>query len=208
MPTGMARATPPSPSAPWDSERDPRTQEVTIGNVAPTATVSAPRQRRRRQPLHPQRRPITDPGADTAAQYTIAWGDGLTDSFTAARMDGCRRQLHPHLRRRLGQRHDHRQHHRRGRQLHPRHPGGGDHQRRPDRQLQRRCQRRRRQPRHPHRRASATRVPTAAASTPSPGATAAPTASPPPGGPLPPAALHPHLRRRLGRRHDHRQHHR
>jgi hypothetical protein len=54
---------------------------VTITNVAPTASVSAPR-----PPPKAASTPSAHhrPGADTRSSYTIAWGDGLTDSFTAA----------------------------------------------------------------------------------------------------------------------------
>jgi hypothetical protein len=60
------------------------TQEVTIANVAPTATVSGAATIAEGSLYTLTVGPITDPGADTRSSYTIAWGDGLTDSFTAA----------------------------------------------------------------------------------------------------------------------------
>ncbi|MCK6491763.1 MAG: hypothetical protein L6R48_26260, partial [Planctomycetes bacterium] len=60
------------------------TQAVTIDNVAPTATVSGAATIAEGSLYTLSVGPIADPGADTRSAYTIAWGDGTTDSFTAA----------------------------------------------------------------------------------------------------------------------------
>ncbi|MBL8434088.1 MAG: cadherin-like domain-containing protein, partial [Zoogloea sp.] len=60
------------------------TQAVTIDNVAPTASVSGAATVAEGSLYTLSVGPITDPGADTRSGYTIAWGDGSTDSFTAA----------------------------------------------------------------------------------------------------------------------------
>ena len=60
------------------------TQEVTIANVAPSASVSGAATVAEGSVYTLTVGPVADPGADTRSAYTIAWGDGLTDSFTAA----------------------------------------------------------------------------------------------------------------------------
>ena len=57
---------------------------VTVANVAPTASISGPATVDEGSVYTLTVGPITDPGTDTRSSYTIAWGDGLTDSFTAA----------------------------------------------------------------------------------------------------------------------------
>ncbi|MDD3329415.1 MAG: PKD domain-containing protein, partial [Zoogloea sp.] len=60
------------------------TQAVTIDNIAPTASVSGAATVAEGSLYTLSVGPIADPGADTRSSYTIAWGDGTTDSFTAA----------------------------------------------------------------------------------------------------------------------------
>ena len=60
------------------------TQEVAITNVAPTEAATGAANATVGVAYTLTVGAVSDPGADTRTQHTIAWGDGLTDSFTAA----------------------------------------------------------------------------------------------------------------------------
>ncbi|MBL0284130.1 MAG: hypothetical protein IPQ01_09660, partial [Zoogloea sp.] len=57
---------------------------VTVANVAPTASVSGPATVDEGSVYTLTVGAILDPGTDTRSGYTIAWGDGSTDTFTPA----------------------------------------------------------------------------------------------------------------------------
>ncbi|WP_300435322.1 PKD domain-containing protein, partial [Zoogloea sp.] len=60
------------------------TQAVTVNNVAPAASLSGASAVDEGSIYTLTVGAITDPGTDTRSGYTIAWGDGSTDSFTPA----------------------------------------------------------------------------------------------------------------------------
>jgi hypothetical protein len=57
---------------------------VTINNVAPVASILGADETDEGDAYVLQVGPVTDPGADTRSGYGIDWGDGVTESFTAA----------------------------------------------------------------------------------------------------------------------------
>ncbi len=61
-----------------------QTQGVTVNNVAPTAAVTGADSVDEGQPYTLSVAAVADPGADTRSSYTIAWGDGSTETFTPA----------------------------------------------------------------------------------------------------------------------------
>jgi hypothetical protein len=60
------------------------TQAVTVNNVAPTASVSGPATVDEGSVYTLTVGAILDPGTDTRSGYTIAWGDGSTDTLSPA----------------------------------------------------------------------------------------------------------------------------
>ena len=57
---------------------------VTVDNVAPTAAVTGANSVDEGQTYTLNVAAVADPGADTRTGYTIAWGDGSTETFTPA----------------------------------------------------------------------------------------------------------------------------
>jgi hypothetical protein len=114
---------------------------VTVSNVAPTASLSGPATVDEGSVYTLTVGAILDPGTDTRSGYSIAWGDGSTDTlspaqwaaaagnFTHTYADGASYPDH------------HRQHHRRRRHHGARHPGRHGERCRPERS----CLERRRQ---------------------------------------------------------------
>ena len=64
------------------------TFNVTVKNVAPFVDLTGPTSVDEGSPNNWNLGPIVDPGTDTVTQYIIHWGDGNTDTFTAAQIAG------------------------------------------------------------------------------------------------------------------------
>jgi hypothetical protein len=64
------------------------TLNVTVKNVAPFVDLTGPTTVNEGSPNSWNLGPVVDPGTDTVSQYVIHWGDGNTDTFTAAQIAG------------------------------------------------------------------------------------------------------------------------
>ncbi len=65
--------------------------DVIVNNVAPVVVLSGNASVDEGSFYSLTIGPVLDPGADTVAQYTIHWGDGQTDVYSAAEVDGAGR---------------------------------------------------------------------------------------------------------------------
>jgi PKD repeat protein len=66
---------------------------VTVKNVAPTVTISGLTSVDEGDENTWTIGPVVDPGDDTVSQYIVHWGDGDTDIFTTAELDGMGRMV-------------------------------------------------------------------------------------------------------------------
>ncbi|WP_300441076.1 hypothetical protein, partial [Zoogloea sp.] len=66
------------------ADSDTESLQLNVANVAPTASISGASAVDEGSVYTLTVGAITDPGTDTRSGYTIAWGDGSTDSFTPA----------------------------------------------------------------------------------------------------------------------------
>ena len=64
------------------------TLNVTVNNVAPFVDLTGPTSINEGSPGSWNLGPVVDPGTDTVTQYVIHWGDGNTDTYTAAQIAG------------------------------------------------------------------------------------------------------------------------
>src|SRR4029079_15536235 len=64
------------------------TFKVTVNNVPPFVDLTGPTSVNEGSPNAWSLGPVVDPGTDTVTQYVIHWGDGNTDTFTAAEIAG------------------------------------------------------------------------------------------------------------------------
>jgi hypothetical protein len=64
------------------------TFKVTVNNVAPFVDLTGPSTVNEGSANTWHLGPVVDPGTDTVTQYVIHWGDGNTDTFTAAQIAG------------------------------------------------------------------------------------------------------------------------
>src|SRR3954468_15200962 len=69
-----------------DGGSDSGTFDVTVKNVAPFVDLTGPTMINEGSPGSWTLGPVVDPGTDTVSQYIVHWGDGNTDTFTAAQI--------------------------------------------------------------------------------------------------------------------------
>ena len=69
------------------------TLDVTVNNVAPFVDLTGPTSVDEGVPNIWNLGPVVDPGTDTVTQYVIHWGDGNTDTFTAAQIAGMGNEI-------------------------------------------------------------------------------------------------------------------
>src|SRR3954469_9687206 len=69
-----------------DGGSDSDTFKVTVNNVAPFVDLSGPTMVDEGASNSWSLGPVVDPGTDTVSQYIVHWGDGNTDTFTAAQI--------------------------------------------------------------------------------------------------------------------------
>src|SRR5207248_1001132 len=62
------------------------TTTVTVTNVPPTVTLSGAPTVPEGTPYALTIGPVNDPGTDTISQYVVHWGDGATNTYTAAQV--------------------------------------------------------------------------------------------------------------------------
>ncbi len=66
----------------------PATFKVTVNNVAPFVDLTGPTSVDEGAANNWNLGPVVDPGTDTVTQYVVHWGDGNTNTFTAAQVAG------------------------------------------------------------------------------------------------------------------------
>ena len=85
---------------------DSETFNVLVKNVAPFVDLTGPTSVNEGSATNWNLGPVVDPGTDTVTQYAIHWGDGNTDTYTAAQIAGHEQYDRPHVCRWAEQLHD------------------------------------------------------------------------------------------------------